>query len=141
MRENALKWLEKHKNKVIVFLVALVILDFFVWQRILVSAFCDDDLKLYFLDVGQGDSEFVVLPGGVKVLIDGGPPNGRVLGALDGILSPTERYIDLVIMSHSQLDHFGGLIDVLGRYKVGAFLWNGRDGTTEAFENLKRTLG
>lgn len=140
MWEDTLKWLEKRKNKVIVLLATLVILDFLVWQRIFVSALGSGDLKLNFLAVGQGDSELVILPGGVKMLIDGGPPNGKVLNALDEVLSPTEKYIDLVVMSHPQLDHFGGLIDVLKRYRVGAFLWNGREGETEAFESLEAVI-
>jgi competence protein ComEC len=131
---------EKHKNKIIVVFLAFLILDFLVWQRILFSAFDSRDLKLYFLDVGQGDSQLVILPGGVKVLIDGGGPNGRVIEELGKILPPTDRYIDLVMMSHPQLDHFGGLIDVVRRYQIGAFLWNGRDGEARAFGDLKEAL-
>jgi beta-lactamase superfamily II metal-dependent hydrolase len=97
-------------------------------------------LKVYFLDVGQGDAELAVLPGGVKVLIDGGPPNGKVLDALGNALKATDRYIDLVVLSHAELDHFGGLIEVLKRYRVGAFLWNGRAGTAPAFADFKNIL-
>ena len=38
----------------------------------------DGLLKIYFLDVGQGDSIFIDAPNGNQVLIDGGPDN-RVL--------------------------------------------------------------
>jgi beta-lactamase superfamily II metal-dependent hydrolase len=86
--------------------------------------------------VGQGDSELVILPGDVKLLIDGGPPDSLVLKNLDKILSPRDRYIDLVISTHPQQDHFGGLIEVLKRYKVGAFIWNGEIGTNPAMKDL-----
>ena len=64
------------------------------------------------MDIGQGDSELAILPGGVKILIDGGPSN-KVLSEISSVLKPTDKYIDLVAMSHPQYDHFAGLIDVL----------------------------
>lgn len=130
----------KDKNKIIIIFSALVFLDFLVFYQVFAFSSADEDLKLYFLSVGQGDSELVVLPGGVKVLIDGGQPNGRVLEELNKILPPADRYLDLVIMSHPQLDHFGGLIEVLKRYRVGAFLWSGREGEITAFSDLKNVL-
>lgn len=130
----------KHKATFMILFGVLLILDFLVFRQIFSAARGEKNLKLYFLDVGQGDSEFVILPGGVKILIDGGPPNGRLLENLADILPSNERYIDLVMMSHPQLDHFGGLIEVLRRYRVGAFLWNGREGTSEAWGELKRAI-
>ncbi len=132
--------LAEHKNKVIVIFAALAILDFLVFWQIGRAGRDIGDLKIYFLNVGQGDGELVVLPGGVKVLIDGGPPNGRVLEELAKILPPGDRYIDLIMMSHPQLDHFGGLVEVLERYYVGAFLTSGRENEISAFADLKRTL-
>jgi beta-lactamase superfamily II metal-dependent hydrolase len=132
--------LNKHRNKVIIVLATLTVLDFLTFWQIFSSESLEKDLKLYFLDIGQGDSELVILPGGVKMLIDGGPPNGKVLENLANILSPLDRYIDLVMISHPQLDHFGGLIDVLKRYKIGAVLTNGREGTTRAFQDLEKVI-
>ncbi len=132
--------ISRFKNRIIVLLIVLVVLDFVVFLRIFTLNAKASDLKLYFLDVGQGDSELVVLPGNVKVLIDGGPPNGKVLENLSKIIPPTERYIDLVIMSHPELDHFGGLIEVLKRYKVGSFLTNGRESEIDAFLDLEKVL-
>jgi competence protein ComEC len=129
-------FIEKNRNSIIA--VLLVLNAFIFWQVFAVSP--NNDLRLYFLNVGQGDSQLVILPGGVKVIIDGGPANGAVLRELDKVLRPTDRYIDLVIMSHPQLDHFGGLIDILNRYRVGAFLTSGRVGTAKAFSDLANVL-
>ena len=106
-------------------LISLVLIGFniFVWYHVLVGG--QDDLDLYFLDVGQGDSSLVVLHEGAKVLIDGGPDKS-VLFPLSEALPKTDRYIDLVVLSHAQLDHFGGLYDVIERYKIGAFVTTGR---------------
>ncbi len=140
------KFLAKNKNTLIILSAALLVLDFLVYARVFALLHVSRDLKIYFLDVGQGDSELIILPGlpaqagGVKVLIDGGPPNGQLLEDLGKILPPTDRYIDLVMASHPQLDHFGGFIEVLKRYRVGAFLWNGREGTASAWPELKKVV-
>src|SRR3989344_7886472 len=94
--------------------LALLGLNVLAWQGIMYRL-AEGPLSVYFLDVGQGDSELVVLPGGVKILTDGGPDK-EVLFELDRILPATDRYIDLLVVSHAQLDHFGGLRDVLDRY-------------------------
>jgi competence protein ComEC len=132
--------IRKHRNEVLVFVLALVALDVVVWSQIAVHVRDRGLLRTYFLDVGQGDSELVVLPGGVRMLVDGGPPNGRVLAALASVLSPTDRYIDLVVLSHPQTDHFGGLIEVARRYRIGAFISTGISNAVPGYEDLIRTL-
>ncbi|MEE8131873.1 MAG: MBL fold metallo-hydrolase [Candidatus Paceibacterota bacterium] len=128
----------KIDNWVILLVLFLVIFDIFVWKQVVFDS-PNENLEVYFLEVGQGDSELVFLPGGVKILIDGGP-NNKILDELSSILNPTDRYIDLVILSHPELDHFGGLIDVLKRYQVGAFIFNGRRGTAAAFQDLEKAI-
>ena len=125
--------------------ICLVLIGFNIFVYNAISAYANSApyLDLYFLDVGQGDSELAILPGPdgekIKVLIDGGP--GRAtLGALSKVIPATDRYIDLIILSHDSLDHFGGLIDILGRYKVGALLWTGRSGTANAWADFERAV-
>ncbi|MBI2037136.1 MAG: MBL fold metallo-hydrolase [Candidatus Liptonbacteria bacterium] len=98
--------------------------------------------SLAFLDVGQGDASLVTLPLGgrvVQILIDGGP-NAAILPALEAVMPDGDRSIDLVMLTHPQLDHFGGLIDVVKRYRVGAFIWNGRAGTVDAWDDLVQAV-
>ena len=87
----------------------------------------------YFFSVGQGDSELVVAPGGAKILIDGGP-NASVVSALEKTMPPGDRYLDLVVSSHPQLDHFAGIVNVIENYRIGAFLWNGRSDSPNVAE-------
>jgi len=96
--------------------------------------------SVYFLNVGQGDSEFVMFPSGVKLLIDGGPPNGKVEQELSRIIGSFDRYIDLVILSHPQTDHFGGLVRLFNNYRVGAFLTNGDMSEDSAYASLINNL-
>jgi len=86
--------------------------------------------ELYFLSVGQGDSSLLLLPSGagrpVKFLVDGGPMNGGLNSSLEKILG-SDKDIDVVFVSHPQIDHFGGLIGILKNYRIGVVLYNGED--------------
>lgn len=79
-------------------------------------------LKVVICDVGQGDAILVSI-GNWQALVDGGPDNS-VLMCLGRHMSIFDREIDLIVLTHPQLDHFGGLIDVLDRYKVGRVIAN-----------------
>lgn len=78
-------------------------------------------LKVYFLDVGQGDAIFIESPNDNQVLIDGGP-DGSIINQLSKIMPPNDRTIDLLILSHPHADHLNGLLEVMKRYKVGKVL-------------------
>ncbi|TSC88854.1 MAG: metallo beta-lactamase family protein [Parcubacteria group bacterium Gr01-1014_3] len=131
----------KKSNWVLYIVAALLLLDGIVWYQIIqASTITRDSARIYFLDVGQGDSQLIIFPGGPKLLIDAGNPDGKVLTALAKVLPPQDRYIDMLLMTHPQLDHFGGFIDVLKNYEVGAFIGNGRKGTAGAYQTLINEL-
>jgi beta-lactamase superfamily II metal-dependent hydrolase len=88
---------------------------------LLIGNICDRELKVHFLDVGQGDAILIEMPSGELVLIDGGQ-GMEVLEELGEVLKPWERKIDVVVLTHPHMDHMGGLYEVLDRYDVGE-LW------------------
>ena len=100
--------------------VALAVAAGILWAR--AAGGPDGLLHVHFLDVGQGDSVLVVTPSGRKLLIDGGPNGDVVSGELSDVLSGGDRSLDLVLMTHLDLDHSGGLLEVLDRFAVGAVL-------------------
>ncbi|OGG39328.1 hypothetical protein A3I34_01585 [Candidatus Jorgensenbacteria bacterium RIFCSPLOWO2_02_FULL_45_12] len=106
---------------------ALIILAFDFYGLICIAGGENRNARIYFLNVGQGDSELIVFPTGARVLIDGGPPNGMVLSEIGKIFSVWNRSIDAVILTHPERDHFGGLVEILRRVSVGAVLTNGFD--------------
>ncbi|MDO8664328.1 MAG: hypothetical protein Q7K44_02145 [Candidatus Liptonbacteria bacterium] len=112
---------------ILVFFALFFAVDFFVWNRIFFAK-AADETQMYFLDVGQGDAELIILPGNVKILTDAGP-DSKIIGELEKIPPLGDRYIDLAIISHPQLDHFNGFRYLLDRYRVGAFIYNGRSDT------------
>ncbi len=76
-----------------------------------------DFLKVHFLDVGQGDAVLIQTPDGYEVLIDGGATS-QVIRQLATEQSWNDSLIDVVIATHPDTDHVGGLVDVLERYDV-----------------------
>jgi competence protein ComEC len=77
----------------------------------------DSMLHVNFLDVGQGDS-ILIVKGGRQVLVDGGPDPQPLLLALGRKMPFWDRTIDMVVLTHPDADHLGGLIEVLKRYRV-----------------------
>lgn len=78
------------------------------------------ELRLSFLDVGQGDAVLIQAPNGVSALVDGGPP-GSVLSPLAAAL-PGGRSLAAVVATHPDQDHVGGLPSVLARREVATLL-------------------
>ncbi|MBN2574832.1 MAG: DNA internalization-related competence protein ComEC/Rec2 [Deltaproteobacteria bacterium] len=104
------------------------------------------DLRVTFLDVGQGDSAVIEGPQGFVALIDGG---GRFDGRLDTgarIVEPVLRAagisrLDLVVLSHPHPDHLNGLLRVLERFPVGALWTSGDDGRNPVYGKLLALAG
>jgi competence protein ComEC len=86
-------------------------------------------LQVHFLDVGQGDSALIETPGGVQVLVDGGRDQS-VLRELASVMGFFDRTIDIVIGTHPDSDHIGGLIPVLKRYTVDTIVTTENKGDT-----------
>ena len=78
-------------------------------------------LNVYFLNVGQGDSIYIELPGGKNALIDGGPSKSAA-GPLAKFLSEKKvTKIDHVVLTHPHSDHYNGLGYVFSNLSVGNF--------------------
>lgn len=81
-------------------------------------------LRVSFLDIGQGDSILIQTPHNRTVLIDGGPGT-TVTEQLGEATSFWTKSIDLVILTHPDLDHLEGLMEVIPRYDVKKILMTG----------------
>lgn len=71
------------------------------------------NLKIYFIDVGQGDSTFIVTPQNKTILIDGGGSTDFDVGKntlLPYLLDRGYNAIDYIIPSHFDNDHIGRFV-------------------------------
>jgi competence protein ComEC len=106
-------------------------------------------LELTVLDVGQGDSLFVVSPIGETLLIDGGgafggfPGHEEARGSDPGeeavspyLWSRGFKQIDVVALTHAHQDHLGGLNAILENFRIGR-LWLGREVNNPALAKLE----
>ncbi|MFH0829149.1 MAG: ComEC/Rec2 family competence protein [Candidatus Kerfeldbacteria bacterium] len=91
------------------------------------------------LDVGQGDALLMRTPYGSDVLIDGGP-SSRVIERLSERLPLSDRDIELVIVTHTDYDHVGGLPAVAARYRIDHVLDSGAVSMSTAFEQWSEAI-
>lgn len=95
----------------------------------------DGDMKVYFFDVGQGDSIYIKAPNGEDILIDGGDTKYSD----DVVRYLTELGVDdieIMILTHPHNDHLAGLIDVLDNFTVKAVYSPRVTHTTRAYEDF-----
>lgn len=102
-------------NILVILLLLIILLEFLTYVDI------DDKLHLYFLDIGQGDSILIKTPQYRYILVDGGEDK-EVLEELGEVMPYWKRSIDVVIGTHADADHIGGLVFVLEKYEVHSFL-------------------
>ncbi len=96
-------------------------------------------LTVAFLNVGQGDAIFIDAPSGNQMLIDGGPGKS-VLRELSKVMPFYDRSIDVVMATHADKDHIGGLPDVLKKYKVDIFMEPGLSGKSSSYKELEKIV-
>lgn len=91
------------------------------------------------LNIGQGDSFLIESPEGHRLLIDGGRDQ-TVLSELAKRIPPGDHSIDVVIATHPDADHIGGLTAVVQRYQVGLFLTSDVQTDTQTEATLLNTI-
>lgn len=91
------------------------------------------------LDIGQGDSILVTTPTGKRMLVDGGR-DLLPLNELSARLPFLDRRIDLLVLSHPDLDHVASFPEILRRYDVGGALITGVAGETPAYKEFLALL-
>ena len=96
-------------------------------------------LKVHYIDVGQGDSEFLELPNGQTMLIDAGnPENGsQIVSYIKGL---GHSKIDYLIATHPHADHIGGMATVVNGLDIGKIYMPKVSTNTQTFEDLLSTI-
>ena len=98
-------------------LAIFIFINIFIWSAV-ARADRHGVLTVAFLNVGQGDAMYIEAPNGNQMLLDGGPPSGAVLRELGRVMPFWDRSLDVVLATHPDQDHVGGLPSVLSRMDV-----------------------
>jgi len=119
------------------FLVVLLLLGAFLITETPTHSATDKRVWVHFINVGQGDAILIRDALGTDVLVDGGKRSaGQIV--LDYLRQENVDDIDVMIATHADSDHIGGLISVLSAtdIPVRAVLYNGYPGSTQTWADF-----
>lgn len=125
------------RNLKLYFISAVLIINAIIFYFL--NSVTSSNLQVAFLNVGQGDAIFVTAPGGNQMLVDGGA-NNSVLRELGKVMPFYDRSIDVVVATHADQDHIGGLIEVLKRFKVDLFVRSNTTSTSAVYKELEALI-
>lgn len=130
--------LKKFDKKYIAFIVLVIfVVGIFCYAIYLNKK--PHEMTVAFLDIGQGDSIYIEAPNGAQMLVDGGRST-RVLTELSKVMPFGDKSIDVVIGTHPDADHIGGLVDVLSNYSVGQVIESGGTSHSQIYESLENKI-
>ncbi len=95
-------------------------------------------LKVYFLNVGQGDAAYMELPNGSNVLIDAGPSKAKTGYLASFLAEHNVTKIDNVVLTHPHADHYTGLQYVFPNISVTNFFDTQADNTSTTVDEAIR---
>ena len=133
--EYSYSFLKKNYKIIIVYIIIFLILITLILKII------PKDLKIYFIDVGQGDSTLIITPTDKKILIDSG---GSETGSFDVgkntlvpyLLDRKIIYLDYICISHFDSDHCDGFKYLLNNIKVKNIILSKQYEMTNNFEEI-----
>jgi len=97
----------------------------------------DQQTHLIFCDVGQGDA-ILITRGFWQMLIDGGPDD-KILSCLNKYVPFWDRNLEVIVTTHADQDHIGGLIFVLKQYQVNTLFLSDVN-NTQTFDEFRILL-
>jgi len=108
-------------------LIVLILVFLLCFTGILIA---QENLQIYFLDVGQGDASVIISSSGQVVMIDSGPDEKLILNYLKKL---NISQIDLLVATHAHADHITGMDKIIAKCKPRAFMDPGIPHTTLAY--------
>ncbi|MFT4106695.1 MAG: MBL fold metallo-hydrolase [Lacrimispora sp.] len=92
------------------------------------------NLKVHFIDVGQGDSTLIEQNGHFMLIDAGEKDQGETV--VSYLEKQGVKKLDYVIGTHPHSDHIGGLSEVLKAFEVGRVIMPAKEHTIRIYENL-----
>lgn len=96
-------------------------------------------LKVIFFNVGQGDA-ILISQGSNQILIDGGSSGKIEMEKLGKHIPFWDRKIEILIATHPDQDHIGGLINAMENYKIGKIIDTGANSDSQVYKKYLETI-
>ena len=112
--------------------IAIFLLTIFTLTKLV--SLINPTLKIYFVDVGQGDSTLIVTPKNKKILIDGGEGKTNLL--FQYLLDRKINKIDYIIISHFDSDHCNGLIEIIEKMNIKNIVISKQPKESEEYKDI-----
>lgn len=136
------EFVTKFKKFIEVNIIVILILTIIIK---LILNFFPNGLKIYFIDVGQGDCTLIKTPYNKNILIDGG---GSEFGNFDVgenivlpyLLDRKVNIIDYLLISHFDSDHIGGLFYIMENLKIKNIIISKQGKETENLKKMKKII-
>src|ERR1035437_6451435 len=128
-----MQYIKKYYRLLII--MTLLVAVIFIWQAVWRET-PSRIMTVAFLNIGQGDSIYIESPTHEQMIVDGGP-DGSMLSEIGKLMPWYDHYIDILMISSPDVDHYGGFIDLLKSYKVGQVIEPGTTGGSPSYKVLE----
>ena len=134
MKKNNLK-----KYVILILLLSSFFYTFFSYVQKNFFQVSNHNLQFHFIDVGQGDSSLIITPKGKTILIDAGD-EAHAKKVVSYVREQGIEKLDLVIATHPDADHIGGMDKVIKNFDIGVFAMPDVSAKTNQYKQIQREL-
>ncbi len=134
MKKNNLK-----KYVILILLLSSFFYTFFSYVQKNFFQVSNHNLQFHFIDVGQGDSSLIITPKGKTILIDAGD-EAHAKKVVSYVREQGIEKLDLVIATHPDADHIGGMDKVIKNFDIDVFAMPDVSAKTNQYKQIQREL-
>lgn len=137
---NIRKW--KWVKYTMLLTLFLIVIDVSYW---IYDTRLNRNLRVTFIDVGQGNSALIQFPGKKRMLIDGGGFRGGTFDTGKNVVFPFLLHkkilrIDYIVLTHPHSDHLNGLRFIARELNPSEFWYNGDSSENSEFKELMKIV-
>ena len=97
-----------------------------------------EELNIFYLDVGQGDSTFITINGYNMLIDSGNDQDGYYI--VQFLKAQNIDKIDYFILTHCDEDHIGGAYKILDELQIGTLYIPNKENDTQTYERLLNAI-